>query len=128
MISRRDFCRKGLLVAGGLFIPLSALETFKPGKVHADRDTNPVRWGFLVDTHACVGCGFCVKACKVENEVPEEAAVTRTWVERYVVTRDGKTHPDSPRGALDGFVSPEIETGHGKTEKISAEDITKAFF
>ena len=90
MMNRRGFCKKALLVAGGLAIPISALELFDPKRLLAEKDDREkVRWVFLVDTHKCVGCGFCVKACKIENEVPYDAKVTRTWVERYVVTKDG---------------------------------------
>ena len=70
-------------------------------------DKAKVRWVFLVDTYKCVGCGLCVKACKLENEIPYDASVTRTWVERYVITKDGKFHADSPKGARDGFTDHE---------------------
>ena len=66
--------------------------------------TKETRWVFLVDTHKCVGCGFCVKACKLENEVPYDANVTRTWVERYVITKDrqdsSSIRPRGPATAL----------------------------
>jgi ferredoxin len=79
MINRRGFCKKALLVAGALAIPISAMELFNPKRLLADKDDQAkVRWGFLVDTNKCVGCGFCVKACKLENEVPYDARVTRT--------------------------------------------------
>ncbi|MCM0084350.1 4Fe-4S dicluster domain-containing protein [Geomonas sp. Red32] len=129
MISRRSFCKKSLLIAGGLAIPFSSLELFDPRRLEAEKnDGKKVRWVFLVDTNKCVGCGFCVKACKTENEVPYDANVTRTWVERYVVTKDGKTHIDSPKGARDGFETTAIDIGEGKFEEIRNEDIDKAFF
>lgn len=128
MIDRRTFCKNTLLIAGGLALPLSALELFDPKRLLAEKDPKGSRWVFLVDTRKCVGCGFCVKGCKVENEVPFDANVTRTWVERYLVTSDGKTHIDSPKGARDGFPKKEIEIGHGKLEEIRDEDIEKAFF
>jgi Fe-S-cluster-containing dehydrogenase component len=49
-------------------------------------------------------------------------------VERYVVTRDGKTHIDSPKGARDGFETKQIDIGEGKFEDILDQDIDKAFF
>ncbi|HBG04652.1 MAG TPA: 4Fe-4S ferredoxin [Geobacter sp.] len=129
MISRRNFCRNSLLLAGGLAIPLAALELFDPGRLEAEKiDGKKVRWVFLVDTQKCVGCGLCVKECKIENEIPYDANVTRTWVERYIVTKDGKTHIDSPKGARDGFESSSVDIGHGKFEEIRAGEIDKAFF
>jgi Fe-S-cluster-containing dehydrogenase component len=129
MITRRDFCRKSIILAGGLAIPLTALELFDPGKLFADKqERSGVRWVFLVDTEKCVGCGFCVKACKKENEIPYDANVSRTWVERYIVTRDGRTLIDSPKAARDGFVDPGVELGEGRLQEIRNEEIDKAFF
>ena len=129
MIDRRDFCKKALLIAGGIAIPLSALELFDPKRLLAEKnDPSPTRWAFLVDTHKCVGCGFCVKACKIENEIPYDANVTRTWVERYIVARDGKTYIDSPKGGRDGFTTPKIDQGVEPPAEVRNEDIEKAFF
>jgi Fe-S-cluster-containing dehydrogenase component len=122
--SRRTLLKnsiKGALVAS---LPLSAFKLLSPAELKAAIGDEKVRWGFLVDTTKCVGCGFCVKACKKENEIPYDAAVTRTWVERYVVTRDDKHHADSPMGARDGFTSPRIR----HEEEIDPDDIAKAFF
>jgi Fe-S-cluster-containing dehydrogenase component len=129
MIDRRSFCKKTLILVGGMAVPLAALELFDPKKLLADKSEKAkTRWVFLVDTTKCVGCGFCVKACKIENEVPYDANVTRTWVERYVITKDGRTHIDSPKGARDGFGTSNIEIGEGKLQEIRNEDINKAFF
>ncbi len=129
MITRRTFCKKTMLLVGGMALPLAAFELFDPKKLLADKsDPAKVRWVFLVDTEKCVGCGFCVSACKTENEIPYDANVTRTWVERYVVTKDGKTHIDSPKGARDGFTTARTDIGEGKFEEIRGEDVDKAFF
>lgn len=40
-------------------------------------------WAMLIDVDKCIGCGNCVRACSVENHVPE--GFFRTWVERYQV-------------------------------------------
>lgn len=36
------------------------------------------RYGMVIDTKTCVGCGACVVACKTENRVPD--GVTRDWI------------------------------------------------
>jgi tetrathionate reductase subunit B len=129
MMDRRSFCKKALLIAGGLTIPISALEIFDPKTLLAEREEkDKIRWGFLVDTYKCVGCGFCVKACKLENEVPYDAKVTRTWVERYIITREGTPYIDSPKGARDGFTDKKITLGEADLKEINDEDISKAFF
>ena len=125
-MKRRDFLKSTAVFVSGAALSLSALEILEPGEVLA---ANPdLRWGFLVDTYKCVGCGFCVKACKLENEIPLNADVTRTWVERYIMTKDGKTWIDSPKGALHGFTSKLIDENADGMKKIADEDIRKAFF
>lgn len=57
-------------------------------------------YAFVVDVNRCIGCGQCVRACSIENEVPE--GQYRTWIERYVVTPEG-VHVDSPDGGMYGF-------------------------
>jgi tetrathionate reductase subunit B len=129
MMNRREFCKKTMIVAGGLIIPLSALEVFNPKRLHAEKDDKgKVRWVFLVDVHKCVGCGLCVKACKIENDVDWDANVTRTWVERYVVTKDGKTLIDSPKGARDGFITQKFDQAHAGLKEVKPEEIAKGFF
>ena len=86
------------------------------------------RFVFLVDTYKCIGCGFCVKACKLENEIPLDANVSRTWVERYVVTSDSETFADTPKEARYGFTTGRIDLGRGKFKDIPPEKIKKAFF
>ena len=130
MITRRDFLKNAAVGMAGIALPLAAFRIIDPRKLMAEeaRDPSKVRWVFLVDTYKCVGCGLCVKACKLENEVPYEANVTRTWVERYVLTKDGAIHADTPRGARDGFTTAKIEVGPGKYEDIRTGDIDKAYF
>lgn len=64
-------------------------------------------FAFVVDVSRCIGCGQCVKACSVENDVPE--GQYRTWIERYVVTPDG-VRVDSPEGGMNGFEKLDDET------------------
>jgi Fe-S-cluster-containing dehydrogenase component len=57
-----------------------------------------------------------VRACKAENDVPDEPYYFRTWVERYHVDPADMEHPivDAPNGGFDGF-SERYPAGVGKT-------------
>ncbi len=122
-ISRRDFIKATIGGFVATALPVKALKILEPGEARAEIEKTNIRWGFLIDTYKCVGCGFCVKACKLENEVPYDAPVTRTWVERYVILKDGTMLADSPMGARDGFTSEEVQE-----RDVKPEDIAKAFF
>ena len=121
--SRRAFIKDTLGCSLASVLPVSAFTLLSRDEARAAVANSNVRWGFLVDTTRCVGCGMCVKACKNENEIPYDAPVTRTWVERYVVTKDGRTLADSPTGGRDGYTERNIGE-----EDIDPDDIAKAFF
>ncbi len=121
-ITRRNFLELGAKVVAAASVPLT-VEILTPDQVKAEIEKSDLRWGFLVDTYKCVGCGFCVKACKLENEVPYDASVTRTWVERYVIKKDGTVLADTPNGARDGFIDKKI-----RGEEINEDEMVKAFF
>ena len=72
-------------------------------------------WGYVIDTTRCIGCGACVRACKVENEVKD--TYFRTWVERYEINGKEVVRVDSPNGALSSFSHDNFDS-----------DIVKAFF
>jgi Fe-S-cluster-containing dehydrogenase component len=88
---RRGFL-KGVLASTAA---AAAVTTLKPvlGTVLADeaKTTEAAfegrEYAFVVDIDKCIGCGKCVQACSLENQVPKGA--TRTWVERYVGTEEG---------------------------------------
>jgi tetrathionate reductase subunit B len=125
-VNRRDFLNLSLKGLAGITLAKGFDKIFQPREGLAS--LKPVRWVFLVDTYKCIGCGFCVKACKLENEIPYEADVSRTWVERYVVTRDGRVFADTPKEARDGFTTSRVDLGMGRYQDIKRENIDKAFF
>ena len=121
--TRRTFMKDALGCSLVAALPASAFTLLSRSEARAAVANANVRWGFLVDTTKCVGCGMCVKACKNENEIPYDAPVTRTWVERYIVTKDGRTIADSPEGGRDGYTNRAI-----REEEVDPENIAKAFF
>lgn len=130
MISRRDFLKFSLLAGTG--IGLSGLTgkliwaggtASREGLRAPTISTASKKWVFLVDTYKCVGCGLCVRACKLENETPYDAPVTRTWVERYVVKKDGSVVADSPMGGRDGYLKNDPQG-----IIVPPDEIAKAFF
>jgi len=85
------------------------LASFGPvyGKVLEGYDASEHYYAMGVQVERCIGCGLCVKACKVENDVPREPFFYRTWVERYRVFEEGEAAVDSPNGGFNGF--PPVE-------------------
>jgi len=131
--SRRDFLKNTFKTTLASALPLSAFKMLSPAELKASTGDSSIRWIFLVDTQKCVGCGLCVKACKLENEVPYDPPITRTWVERYVVLKNGQTHIktplggnafiESPFGGRDGYTDSKIEG-----RDIPPGQIAKGFF
>jgi len=125
-MKRREFIKSTAVFVSGAAVSTSALVMLDPQEVLAK---NPeLRWGFLVDTHKCVGCGMCVKACKLENDIPYDAKVTRTWVERIVMTKDGEVFKDCPNGARDGYTSKLIDQNKSGMKLVPDKNIAQAFF
>jgi len=69
-------------------------------------------YGMLINIEECIGCGSCVRACQLENNVPD--GFYRTWVERYHIEDWQVESPtvDSPDGGKNGF--PELKETGGK--------------
>jgi tetrathionate reductase subunit B len=117
-LSRRRFLQLGAaalpalcgarLLAGAL--TGSGVETAQAADETApadDYDPSAHSWAFVIDTTTCIGCGRCVEACKLENHVPEEPEMNRTWVELHVIDQDGTVRVSSPDGGIDGFPTEE---------------------
>ncbi len=121
-LSRRDFTKIGCRIIIGAAAGTAIIESIVTNSAGAENpkgeyDWNEHYWGYVVDTRKCIGCGRCANACKLENDVPFDEPVYRTWVERYRTKKDGEVVIDSPNGSIDGFA-----------DDIPAEDIKKAFY
>ena len=128
--SRRQFIKlaTGVLGGGAIYAVLLNMRGSSVLEVDASPDSggyDPAEhfWGFVVDVHKCIGCGRCVLACKLENNIPLRPTCNRTWVERYRIAVEGDVFVDSPDSGINGFVSATEQdaTVEGKT-------IEKGFF
>ena len=113
MNGRRTFLRGFLsvLCSGGA---IGGILKILPSKAEA-REAPPkgqTWYGFGVSVDKCIGCARCMEACKTENDVPREPFYFRTWVERYVIKKDGevivKTIETKPEGVAESAVDRSI--------------------
>jgi len=116
-IERRQFIKLSLFSAAGVLAGsfFAFADTDKEIKVNSYEDLLKFDWGYIVDTTRCIGCGACVRACKIENDVPD--TYFRTWVERYEIDKNERVRVDSPMGAIESFKEDNTKT-----------EVVKAFF
>jgi Fe-S-cluster-containing dehydrogenase component len=115
--SRREFLRKGVVIAGGVFAA-GLLDPFNGIVFAAKEPAGDGPWyGIGIDIEKCIGCGRCAKSCKLENNVPAEPFFFRSWVEQYTVLNNGEVKVESPNGGIDGF-----------TQSLPQEEIFKSYF
>ena len=126
--SRREFLIATTTIAGGfasllLFNPLKVLggdstkTSSEKDKKKITYDAKGDHWyGFGYDINLCIGCGNCAKACKIENDVPQEPFYFRTWVEQYTIKNDETVKVESPNGGVDGLV-----------QSVNDDEIFKSF-
>jgi len=117
---RRKFFQTSAALLGGAFAasvmkPVELLAQSNEKDSKDDKNDLPL-WGMGVDVEKCIGCGKCVEACKLENNVPKEPFYFRTWVEEYTVKNDGEVKIESPNGAIGGL-----------KQSVPDEDIFKSF-
>ena len=96
-----------------------------PDATPSTGSAGPVAWAFGVDASACIGCGHCVEACKLENHVAPEPKYNRTWVERHVVAEDGRVFVDSPDAGIHGFPPESTAPGAADVRVQSSEFVPR---
>ncbi len=136
-MNKREFL-KGLILfvpacglAGSLAAKVAARETAgkeggaeaagaKDAGAGANGAYDPGRhyYGMGIEIDKCIGCSRCVDACKAENNVPREPFFFRTWMERYVITKD--------REAV--VQSINIKTKASKEMMQDDDDVLRSFF
>ncbi len=84
--------------------------------------TKEHHWRYVVNIKKCIGCGRCVKACKLENNVPLEPEYNRTWVEEYAINDDETVSVNSRNGGIDGF------TAYLAGGAVPKDNLMKSFF
>ena len=115
--SRRDFLKSASLITGATFATLAGVPVGAVVIATEEKNVDGPWYGYGIDLEKCIGCGRCAKACKVENNVPDQPYFFRTWIEQYTIKNDETVHVESPNGGMDGF-----------DQKIAEEDIFKSFF
>lgn len=116
-MDRRNFLRKffSFVLPAGM---LGAIFKSAPaGAIFAERTEGKDYYGMGIEIDKCIGCGACVEACKIENDVPQEPFFFRTWVERYIIKRDGSVMVQNITG----------EVGES-SEIVTEKDILRSFF
>src|SRR5450759_4845668 len=94
-------CGAGLL-SGALATSHDVIRAAEPEPAGVAYDPSAHDWAFVMDTTTCIGCGRCVEACKLENHVPEDPRLNRTWVELHVLAQDWTVSVSSPDGGRHG--------------------------
>lgn len=87
------------------------------GKSLTDGTVTRQRFAMGIQISECIGCGRCVSACKIENNVPKQPFFFRTWVERYIIKKDDEVIVQCNEGGVGEFF-----------EEVKEKDILRSFF
>ncbi len=88
----------------------------RPARAALPHNSTKPSHGMGIDVDKCIGCGKCMEACRIENKVPSDF-FHRTWVERYVIQKDGDVLVQSISSG----------TGHS-SDGVTEEEVLRSFF
>ncbi len=134
--ARRRFLRKVGQAAAAVVAGAIPVASYSNGSATGAKESFPTpdydwskhRWAYGIDATRCIGCLRCVEACKIENDVAQDANHFRTWVERYVYL-EGEDH-----ARVDSHNDPENMAAAGADGKYRFDNryqnakVDKAFF
>lgn len=114
-MNRRKFGTKLLAVVSSLGLSGGVLGRLlaEPKKINGQKKL----YGMGIQIEKCIGCARCAEACKEENDVPKEPFFYRTWIERYILRKNGKVE-----------VQKVDNTQKTSTVDTSGKDIMRTFF
>src|SRR5450759_3272161 len=115
--TRATLSRRRVLQLGLAAVPAVCGAGLLSGALATSHDV-----AFVMYTTTCIGCGRCVEACKLENHVPEDPTLNRTWVELHVLAQDWTVSVSSPDGGRPG---PPVEE---TVPAASAATVRNAYF
>lgn len=116
-MERRKFVQKAFTLIlsstllGGVIRKLSG-KNLPPGY-----EPEKHNYGMGIQIDKCIGCGRCFEACKAENDVPTQPFFVRTWVERYILKKDGDT-----------IVQNIEQHPAGSSDRVLEKDFLRSFF
>jgi len=116
-MERRNFLKRSVSMLAQVGV-LGAM--FKKPAVAAppSYDASKHYYGMGIQVDKCIGCGKCMDACKEENNVPRVPFFFRTWVEQYILRKDGEVNVRS--------IDPQL--GKFSAEQITEKNILRSFF
>lgn len=79
-LNRRDILKLALTGSAAI-VAWQALP--KPGRAE-DEHESPHKWGMVIDTDKCIGCGYCTLTCQANNDCPPDIRWNRVLETRPI--------------------------------------------
>ncbi len=114
---RRLFLQRVVAFLVALGVPAELLTRRAAAAVKGGKGAAKPFYGMGIDIDKCIGCAKCMEACKTENDVPKDPFFFRTWVERYIIDREGRVSVQSIGTAT-----------NPSSEAVAEKDILRSFF